>query len=112
MDLINIILIFIGILLFCFTAYLFILNRSSEQIVSKVVPAIIVGLVGMLLTILFGLKETKVQENFTAALIAHADKMTPLEELKHDYHKFYGGSLHSPRTYINPNRRALILIKK
>ena len=56
----------------------------------------------MSLTIWFSLNETEFQENYTAALIAHADKMTPLEELKHDYHKFYGGSLHSPRTYINP----------
>jgi len=67
-----------------------------------VVPAIIVGLIATFLTIWFSLKENKVQEHFTAALIAHADKMTPLEEIKHDYHQFYGGSLFSPRCYINP----------
>ena len=57
MDILNSTLFLVVFLLFGATGYLFILNRSSEQIVSKVVPAIIVGLVGVFLTIWFSLKE-------------------------------------------------------
>ena len=102
MSLLNTTLIAIAGLLLFSTTYLFILNRSSELIISKVIPAIIVGLVGTFLTILFSLKENHVQEHTIAALIAHAERMTPLEEIKHDYHMFYGGDLHSPRCFINP----------
>ena len=102
MTLLNITLFSITALLLFSTTYLFILNRNSEIITSKVIPAIIVGLVGTFLTILFSLKENKIQETTVAALIAHAERMTPLEEIKHDYHKFYGGDLFSPRCFINP----------
>ena len=101
-NMFNIALISIAVVLFFATASLFILNRSSEAITSRVIPAIIVGLVGAFLTILFSLKENKVQETAVGALIAHEERMTPLEEIKHDYHRFYGGDLFSPRCFINP----------
>ena len=85
MNMISIAVLCIAFLLFLSTAYLFILNRSSEVITSKLMPAAIVGLVGALLTLIFSLKENTEEDTVIAALIAQAENMTPLEEINKDY---------------------------
>ncbi len=102
MNVVSTVVVLTSIFLLLSTLYLFFLNRSSEVLTSKLIPAAILGLVGALVTLLFSLKENRVQETTVAALIAHADKMTPLEEIHEDYHTFYGGDLFAPRSFLNP----------
>ncbi|MEA2062732.1 MAG: hypothetical protein U9P14_03450 [Gemmatimonadota bacterium] len=123
-------LLFIGIAI-VITAYLFFLNRASGQLVSMIVttvaigfvgafmtlwfslekerivlyrmiPTLAIGVVGAFFTLFFSLEESKIEESVVAGLIAHADRMTPLEEIKHEYHMYYGGNLLAARCYLNP----------
>ncbi|HEV8713280.1 MAG TPA: hypothetical protein VGX03_10680 [Candidatus Binatia bacterium] len=72
------ILAIIFMFLFLYTCWLGWQNRSSEAILSKVIPAMAVGVVGALATMLFSLKGETREVEFPAVFIFNADSKEPL----------------------------------
>lgn len=97
----NWILIILVIIFSCIIVFVY-QNRSAEILYSKIVPSLLVAMAAGFITLLFSLEGQQINYSIPSVLIAHAEKMTPIEELFLNYPKYYGGKLHSARVYLNP----------
>ena len=76
--------------LFGFVVYLAVQNRDSVALRSKLIPAIVIGLVGMLFTIWFSLKSENIELKFISTIFFHKSDKKLLDEHEIRRHA-YGG---------------------
>ena len=88
----SISIIFMVFLLFLFgvVVYLAVQNRDSAALRSKLIPALVIGLIGALFTIWFSLKSENIDLQFTSTLFFHKSDKKVLDEHYHNQHKFGG----------------------
>ncbi len=70
--------------------YLWFQNRMLPELNSKVVPVVVLGVLGVLLTIWYSLRSEKTELRFASTVYFHKSDLLPLDE--HDTrHHLYGG---------------------
>jgi len=91
-----ILLVIVLVPLLVFTAYLYIQNRNLPELNSKVIPVVIVGIIGLAFTIWYSLKSEKIDLDFASTVYFHKSDLLTLDE--HDTrHHLYGGDEFSGR---------------